>query len=167
MKILSIIAAVFSFCILNAADFSVEVTKITETAAPGKPIEMEVTLACPDGYRPAAWVLTAFRNGVPAEFPAALNLESKFSKSKNPQWSYCNIFTKWFRKSDNSLQKKLVITTTDKWPEGDYKFTVQIIFRKSGAKDKYMSKIILFTLEKPAETEAETPKAEEKAGDAA
>ena len=167
MKILSIIAAVFSFCILSAADFSVEVTKITETAAPGKPIEIEVDLKCPEGYRPGAWILTAFRNGVPAEFPAALNLESKFSKSKNPQWSYCNIFTKWFRKSDNSLQKKLTIPTTDKWPEGDYKFTVQILFRKSGAKDKYMSKKILFTLEKPAEAEAEAPKAEEKAGDAA
>ena len=74
MKILSIIAAVFTVCVLSAAEFAVEITKSTETAAPGKPIELEVDLKCPEGYSPGAWILTAFRNGVPAEFPAALNL---------------------------------------------------------------------------------------------
>ena len=151
MKFLSLFAAFFAICVVSAADFSFEITKQTETAAPGKPIELEVDLKCPEGYRPGAWIVTAFRNGVPDEFPKALNLEKKFSKAKRPQWSYCNLTTKWFAKSDNSMQKKLAIVTTDKWPAGDYKLTVQILFRKKGAKDKYISQKILFTLEAPAE----------------
>lgn len=164
MKLLSLIAACFAFIAVSAADFSVELTKQTETAAPGQPIELELDLKCPEGYRPGAWILTAFRDGVPEEFPKALDLEKKFSKAKRPEWSYCNIFVRWFAKNDNTMQKKLSFKTTDKWPVGDYRFSVQVLFRKKGAKDKYISTKLLFTLEKPAENSetAETKPEENK-----
>ncbi|MBR2625614.1 MAG: hypothetical protein IKD23_04350 [Lentisphaeria bacterium] len=158
-KFIAVIAATLAFCGAYAADFSFEINEQTETTAPGKPLTVDVTATVPEGYRWAAWTLTAFRNGVPAEFPAALNLESKFSKAKRPEWSYCNIFTKWFVKSDNTLQKKLTIPTTDKWPVGNYKFTIQGLFNKPGVKGyKYKSFKVLFTLELPEadETAAET-----------
>lgn len=159
-KFIAVIAAMLAFCGVYAADFALEVGEQTETTAPGKPVTIEITATAPEGYRWAAWVLTAFRNGVPAEFPAALDLESKFSKAKRPEWSYCNIFTKWFSKSDKTMTKKLVIPTTGKWPVGNYKFTIQGLFNKPGVKGyKYKSVKILFTLE-AEEAAGETEAAE-------
>ena len=146
---LAILLIFLTIC-CSAGDFSVKIDCLTEYTAPGQNIPLTLHLDCPDDYRPAAWLLTVFRSDVPSAFPQALALENRFSKAKRPEWSYCSLGTKWFRKDDQSMQKEIQITTTPEWPCGDYRIVIRVLFRKevpSVETDKYISQPVLFTLE--------------------
>ncbi|MBQ9336005.1 MAG: hypothetical protein IJS14_01750 [Lentisphaeria bacterium] len=164
MKFISALLLLFAAHGLMAADFSVEADYSVKNTEPGKTIPVTLKLKCPEGYRPAAWIITVFRPDVPSAFPEALGLEKKFSKAKRPEWSYCQLSVKWFLAKDMTMTKEVRIETTPKWPCGDYRLLIQVLFRKKGATakaDKYISAPVLFTLEKPAEPAdkpAETPK---------
>lgn len=163
-KIISALLLLLAVHGLMSADFAVEVEQSVKNIAPGQAIPLKLKLKCPEGYRAGAWIVTAFRSDVPSAFPAALNLEKRFSKAKRPEWSYCQLSTKWFRANDVTMTKEVRIETTPQWPLGDYRLVVQVLFRlKSGAAaktDKYVTSPVLFTLEKAPE------KAPENAGKA-
>ena len=155
-KIISAVLLLFAVRGIMAADFTVEADYTVKNTAPGNAIPVTLKLKCPEGYRPAAWIATVFRPDVPSAFPAALDLEKRFSKAKRPEWSYCQLSVKWFLPKDTAMTKEVKIETTPKWPCGDYRIRLQVLFRlKSGATaktDKYVAAQILFTLENPSET---------------
>ena len=167
MKIISALLLLFAAHGLMSADFAVEVEQSVKNIAPGQAIPLKLKLKCPEGYRAGAWIITVFRPDVPSAFPAALNLEKRFSKAKRPEWSYCQLSTKWFRANDTTLTKEVKIETTPQWPLGDYRLVVQVLFRqKTGASaktDKYITSPVLFTLEKAPENAGPAPETPKKA----
>ena len=148
------------FCsgVAFANEFSLQLAPEKDNVLVGESIPITLTLAYPPEYEPCAWILTFFESNVPKEFLEALNLTEKLSKAARPEWRYVNYSTSWFPKGKRDFQEKTIqIKTTDKWPAGDYKSLIQILYRNKTAPstttDKYISQSFSFTVEAKKEGE--------------
>lgn len=110
----------------------------------GTPLQIRLRWQAPDGYKPKAWRLVAYVPNVPADFVKATG--SKVTANKLKEWSSVFIMN-WIWKipADNILIKE-----TLRWPSGDYKMALYILFesrdKNKKVKNKMIAQNILFTL---------------------
>jgi len=148
------------FCILlfmsgmmsYTKDFSVRVQQEKDNIASCGEIPVLIFTEYPADYQPFACLLTVFQADVPEEFLKALGLMEKLSRAARPEWRYVNLSTIWFPASERTAkEQKVSIRTTDKWPAGDYRIVLRILFRRktspSVKTDKYIGAPVSFTIE--------------------
>ncbi len=147
---------------LFAQGFKVSVEAEKNNISPGEALQLKIPLQYEDTYQPRAWIVTFYEADVPQEFLDALDLRAKLSKAARPEWRYVNYSTSWLAADKrDSKELKAKISTSEKWPAGDYRCKISVLFRlKEGADpktDKYIASSFSFTLEekKPAEVEAQ------------
>ena len=110
----------------------------------GSPLKIQLRWNAPAGYKPKAWRLVAYVPNVPADFVKATG--SKVTANKLKEWSSVFIMN-WIWKipADNILIKE-----TLRWPSGDYKMALYILFesrdKNKKVKNKMIAQNILFTL---------------------
>lgn len=152
-----------SFVPLFGQAFKVNIEAEKNNVTPGETIQLKIPLQYEDTYQPRAWIVTFYETDVPQEFLDALDLRAKLSKAARPEWRYVNFSTSWLS-ADKRDSKELAakIITTDKWPAGDYRCKISVLFRQKGAADpktdKYIASSFSFTLETKKTTEAEAQK---------
>ncbi len=138
--------------IASAKDFSIRVQQEKDNITPGGDIPVRVLMEYPPEYQPCAWLLTAFQPDVPEEFLKALGLMEKLSRAARPEWRYVNFSTTWFPAAERAAkEKRITLRTTEKWPPGDYRIVLRILFRRkvspSPGTDKYIGSPVSFTIE--------------------
>ncbi|MBO5724228.1 MAG: hypothetical protein J6S58_05305 [Lentisphaeria bacterium] len=115
--------------------------------APGSMIPVAIQYRCPADYQLRAWSVSAYAKNVPESFGKAMKLSVR---GKDPKWQGFSFHPwKWISNVKSPLK---VSFSTKGFPEGDYRITVNTLFRKTGAKghktDRYVSKVISFSIEK-------------------
>ena len=126
--------------------FELKPEVVTSVIQPGAPLKIKFGWKCPEGYTPKAWRLIAYVPNVPANFAEVTG--SKIIPHKSKEWSTVFIMN-WIWKipADNILIKE-----TEKWPAGDYKMDLYILFQAKDKNNKVQSKMIrenvLFSLKK-------------------
>jgi hypothetical protein len=147
---------------LFAQGFKISIEAEKNNISPGEALQLKIPMQYEDAYQPRAWIVTFYESDVPQEFLDALDLRAKLSKATRPEWRYVNYSTSWLpanKRDSKELEAKIV--TSDKWPAGDYRCKISVLFRQKGAADpktdKYIASSFSFTLEekKPAEAEAQ------------
>lgn len=133
-------------------DFSVRVEQERDNISSGGVISVRIFTECPQEYLPSACLLTVFQPDVPEEFLKALELTEKLSRAARPEWRYVNLSTLWFPVLERiAKEQKVSIRTTDKWPAGDYRIVLRILFRRKASPsvgtDKYIGAPVSFTIE--------------------
>ena len=132
------------------APFSVKTTLAGEKTSfkPGDEIPIKLEWKCPEGYRLAGWGANAYIRNVPADFAKSLNLKIS---GKDPKWQTAP-FHKWTWIPKGREKDTVSFKTTEKWPEGDYQISIEVLFReidKPNVKtDKYKASPIVFSIEK-------------------
>ena len=115
---------------------------------PGEAIPFRMETECPADYRPAGWNAKMYVRDVPSGFAEKLALEVS---GKEPQWRSIR-FHEWIWFSEGDRKDSGSFRTTEQWPEGDYRISITVLFRKHDAPsvetDQYRTASIVFTLEK-------------------
>ncbi|OQA85968.1 MAG: hypothetical protein BWY31_01587 [Lentisphaerae bacterium ADurb.Bin242] len=132
---------------LNATEktFSMNAVPAEKIFQVNAPLKVKLESSCPDGYSVKAWRLVAYVPNIPNNFSSVTG--AKVNPNKLKEWSTVTIMAwNWEIPGDGILVK-----STDKWPEGDYKMSLFILFTgktPDGKKlpDKMLSQDILFTL---------------------
>ncbi len=118
----------------------------TKVIQPGSPLRIKLGWKCPEGYAPKAWRLVAYVPNLPSDFAKVTG--NRITPNKLKEWSTVFIMDwVWKIPADSVLVK-----ATGKWPAGDYKMALYIIFETRDAnnkiRNKMISKNILFTLKR-------------------
>lgn len=115
--------------------------------APGSLLPVKIFHSCPADYRFSAWNVSVYAKNAPSSFGKAMNLKVR---GKDPKWQGYSFHNwKWI---GNVKSPHRVTFSTKGFPEGDYRVTISVLFRKKGAKghktDKYLSKLVSFSVAK-------------------
>ena len=126
--------------------FSVTPEVQTQVIQPGTPLKIKFSWTCPAAFAPKAWRLIAYVPNIPGDF--ALVTGNKVIPHKMKEWSSVFIMNWNWRIPANSV----LVKNTAKWPAGDYKMALYILFQGKGKDGKLqtrmISKNILFSLKK-------------------
>ncbi|MBR4663364.1 MAG: hypothetical protein IKO93_05775 [Lentisphaeria bacterium] len=146
-----LIAAAALFCVLSGSyakdgTFSINPDVQSKVIEAGAPLKIKLNWNCPAGYMPKAWRLVAYVPNLPSSFVQVTG--NKVTPNKLKEWSTVFIMDwRWMIPADGMLVK-----TTAKWPSGDYKMALYVIFqardKDNKVKSKMISKNILFTLKR-------------------
>jgi hypothetical protein len=100
-----------------------------------------ITYEVPDEFILSAWAVIGYQPEVPKKCAGVF----KCKKNSNPRWnSYRLQDWRWDKETEKvsvNTWKKTFTIDTARWPEGDYRFILQLLFRskdKAGNKDTYL-----------------------------
>ena len=114
----------------------------------GEAIPFKMEWKCPEGYRMAGWKALAYVKNVPADFAKNLNLKVN---GKDPKWQSVP-FHKWIWYRKGKEKNTDSFKTSEQWPEGDYRISITVIFRKTDKPetktDRYLGSTVEFSIEK-------------------
>ncbi len=141
---LALLCTVFAFG--NDKEFALTPTVVANVVKVGEPVKIKIAYKCPEGYTAKAWRLVAYVPNIPSNFAEVTG--NKVIPHKMKEWSSVFIMNwDWKVPADNILVKD-----TAKWPAGDYRMALYVLFQAKDKDNKVITKMIneniLFTLKK-------------------
>lgn len=141
---LVLLCTVFAFG--NDKEFTLTPTVVANVVKVGEPVKIKIAYKCPEGYTAKAWRLVAYVPNIPSNFAEVTG--NKVIPHKMKEWSSVFIMNwDWKVPADNILVKD-----TAKWPAGDYRMALYVLFQAKDKDNKVITKMIneniLFTLKK-------------------
>ena len=147
-RVIFVLALFCAFSGLSGKDriFEIRPEVQAKVIPAGSPLKIKLAWKCPEGYTPKAWRLIAYVPNVPSDFAKITG--NKITPNKLKEWSTVFIMDwVWKIPADSVLVK-----ATGKWPAGDYKMALYVIFQGRDKDNKLQTKMvsrnILYTLKR-------------------
>lgn len=129
--------------VLPYAEFKAELPG--EEYHPGDELTVTISIACSPGFVCSATRVFCYKANSPAAFFEQTSL--KISEQNDSRYISAEILPwKWERQPSSEMTIVRIISTGN-WPEGDYLFSVQAVFRDEAKREYYRSIGFTFNLQ--------------------